>query len=98
MASIFLVLVLLDGVRSAEPPVGVESSPLIPSSAFSLNLCVPAGFSAHIFSFSAAMAPASAAGNAPDMAASNSAALGEADLRAAQSWRAVAPRPPMARH
>jgi len=40
MASIFLVLVLLDGVRSAEPPMVSLVSALMTSSAFSDSLRV----------------------------------------------------------
>src|SRR5581483_2432457 len=98
MGSIFLVLVLLDGVKSAEPPMVVESSPLMTSSTFSEYLRVPAGFSPLIFSFKAASAGASDAGSAPDIAASKSLALGEAALRVFQSSRAPLPWPPMARH
>src|SRR4051812_29117979 len=98
MALMFLVLVLLDGVRSAEPPMVVESSPLITSSTFSECLRVPAGFSAAIFSLSAAKAGASEAGKAPDSAESNSWARDDADLRAFHAACSALPWTPMARH
>ena len=83
-----LVLVLLDGVRSAEPPMVVGSSPLMTSSAISDVLRVPAaGFSALHLLLQRRQAPASARpAVSPAIAASNSRlACAAAFLRAVQA-------------
>ena len=95
----FLVLVLLEGVRSAEPPMVSLLSALMTSSAFSDSLRVePSVLSATIFCFSATSPSASDGGNMSPMASSNSCSRPLAALRAVQSRCACSPCLPMARH
>src|ERR1700733_12111758 len=94
----FLVLVLLDGVRSAEPPTVADHLSLTISSTASDALRVAtAGFSALVFFLSAISAGARSAGTAHAIAASKFSAFFDAFLLFSQASRLGLPLAPMAR-
>ena len=100
MATMPLVRVLLEPVRSAEPPIVSGHAALITSSAFSEALRVATdGFSALVFFLRSLSAPASPVGALPASAASNVRAIsaGCFALRASHASRAGFPRPPTSR-